>query len=101
MVWTRAGRLTDIRKFQKTTSFLVSRHPFTRIASAFRNKIGSDTRGEEIIIDKQRRNICVAARGKWQKGDPEPSFPEFVRYLIKTEPRLYDEHWEVISYRCK
>ena len=93
--------MTDLRKFENTTSFVISRHPFTRIVSAFRNKFQADTRIEEQFIRKYSRNIGLAARGEWKKGDPEPSFAEFVRYLIKTEVGQYDEHWQLISLRCR
>ena len=100
-LWSRAGQLTDLRKFENTTSFVISRHPFTRIVSAFRNKFQADTRIEEQFIRKYSRKIGLAARGEWKKGDPEPSFAEFVKYLIKTEVGQYDEHWQLISLRCR
>ena len=93
--------MTDLRKFENTTSFVISRHPFTRIVSAFRNKFQADTRIEEGFIRRYRKKICVAARGEWNEGDPDPSFAEFVRYLIKTKVEKYDEHWQLISRRCR
>ena len=93
--------MTDLRKFENTTSFVISRHPFTRIVSAYRNKFQADTRIEEQFIRKYSRDIGLAARGKWNKGDPDPSFAEFVRYLIKTKVEQYDEHWQLISRRCR
>ena len=101
VLWSRAGRLTDINKFQNTTSFVITRHPFTRLVSAYRNKFQSDTRIEESFIRAYKRNICVAARGGWNEGDPDPSFAEFVKYLIKTKVEQYDEHWQLISRRCR
>ena len=101
VLWSRAGRLTDINKFQNTISFVITRHPFTRIVSAYRNKFQKDTRIEEKFIRYYKRDICVAARGKWRKGDPDPSFEEFVKYLIKTKVEHYDKHWQLISLRCR
>ena len=100
-LWSRAGRLTDINKFENTTSFVITRHPFTRIVSAYRNKFQADTRIEEQFIIRYGRDIAVAARREWNEGDPDPSFAEFVRYLIKTEVEQYDEHWQLISLRCR
>merc|ERR1711874_463575 len=55
-LWSRAGRLSDLRKFENTTSFVITRHPFTRIVSAYRNKFQTDTRIEEQFIRKYSRN---------------------------------------------
>ena len=101
VLWSRAGSLTDINKFENTISFVITRHPFTRIVSAYRNKFQTDTRIEEGFIRRYRRDICVAARGEWNEGDPDPSFAEFVRYLIKSKVEQYDEHWQLISLSCR
>ena len=66
--------MSDLRKFENATSFVITRHPFTRIVSAYRNKFQIDTRIEEQFIKRYSRDISVAARGKWKKGDPDPSF---------------------------
>ena len=48
-VWQRAGHveLNDYLSSNKSSSFLVTRHPFTRIASAFRNKLENRTRSHD------------------------------------------------------
>merc|ERR1711974_110644 len=38
--------------------------------------------------------------GDWKEGDPDPSFEEFVIYLIKTKVQEYNVHWSLISPRC-
>ena len=93
--------MTDMKKFENTVSFVITRHPFTRIVSAYRNKFQIDTRIEEKFIRKYSRKIGIAARGKWKKGDPDPSFSDFVKYLIRTKVGQYDEHWQLISLRCR
>ena len=66
-----------------------------------RNKLQPDTRIETYFIRTYGRNICIKARGSYRAGDPDPTFPEFVRYLIETSVDQYDEHWEPISLRCR
>ena len=104
-VWARAGRMRDreeyLSQYNTTTTFFITRHPLARLASAYRNKLQPDTRMEEYFIKTYGRAISEAARGSWREGDPDPTFREFVRYLIKTEVKMYDEHWQPIALRCR
>ena len=104
-VWARAGKMRDraeyLSQYNTTASFLISRHPLARIASAYRNKLQPDTRVEEYFINTYGRAIISAARGSWREGEPDPTFQEFVRYLIETEVEMYDEHWKPISLICR
>ena len=104
-VWARAGRMRDreeyLSQYNTTTTFFITRHPLARLASAYRNKLQPDTRMEEYFIKTYGRAISEAARGSWREGDPDPTFREFVRYLIKTEVKNYDEHWQPIALRCR
>ena len=103
-VWDRVGHM-DYEDFQArqnlTPAFLISRHPFTRIASAFRNKLQSGTRTGEYFIKEYGRVISSSSRGSWKAGDPDPTFPEFIKYLIKIPIQYFDEHWMPISLRCR
>ena len=65
VLWRRAGKLSYLNGFQNTNSFVISRHPFTRIVSAYRNKFQTDTKIDTSvnpIIQSISRAICVAAR---------------------------------------
>ena len=73
--------------------------------SAYRNKFQADTRIEDQFITKYSRDICVATRGNLSeycnKALHQPSFAEFVRYLIKTQVEQHDEHWQLVTLRCR
>ena len=103
-VWDRAGHADyeDFVSSQKVTpTFLISRHPLTRLASAYRNKLQPGTRTTEYFIKEYARLISSTARGSWKAGDPDPTFQEFVKYLIKTPMKQFDEHWMPIALRCR
>jgi len=86
-----------------SSSFLIVRHPYARIASAFRNKLEDRRRSHdgEYFYRVWSRQIIKHCRGKWTKGDHEPTFPEFIKFLLDTEIYDYDEHWAPISIRCR
>ena len=84
-----------------TPTFLISRHPLTRLASAYRNKLQPGSRTTEYFIKEYAWLISSTARGSWKAGDPDPTFPEFVKYLIKIPMHHFDEHWMPIALRCR
>ena len=61
-VWSRAGHMTykEYHKHANTTpAFLITRHPFARVASAFRNKLEDRTRSHdgEYFYNTHSRHI--------------------------------------------
>lgn len=103
-VWDRAGHMKyeDFLSGQNVTpTFLISRHPLTRLVSAYRNKLQPGTRTVEYFIKEYAKVISSKARGSWQSGDPDPTFSEFVKYLINTRMENFDEHWMPVALRCR
>lgn len=105
-VWARAGHIKyqEFREHQNTSpSFLITRHPFTRLASAFINKLEDRSKSHdgEYFYNTYSKHIIKYSRGHWEPGEAEPTFSEFVHYLINTDPDQYDEHWQPISIRCR
>merc|ERR1711892_626085 len=92
--------------------FLVVRHPFERVMSAYIDKI------EDYKRDLKYRggyyyamygaDIVGRYRHQYREKFPdhplfqrkEPSFPEFVSYLLETPITKYDEHWRPIFLLC-
>ena len=105
-VWTRAGHLqySEYLHHQNSTpAFLITRHPFARVASAFRNKLEDRSRSHdgEYFYNTYSRQIIKFSRGSWSLGDREPTFPEFIHFLIQTDVHKYDEHWQPVAIRCR
>ena len=73
-------------------TFLMVRHPFHRLISAFRDKLETlteyNTRYHVThgvrMTERRVHNSSVA---------DNPTFPEFVDYLIRTPPNIMDKHW--------
>ncbi|XP_076227633.1 carbohydrate sulfotransferase 11 [Nomia melanderi] len=97
-----------------TRKLLVVRHPFERLLSAYRDKLENSVAGREHgtlhfyrkyggkIVQKYREKNFVRPREDQvvrQNGGPppagiEPTFKEFVQYLIDTDLASYgDDHW--------
>jgi len=90
-----------------TFRFMVVRHPFERILSAYRDKL------EDLARDMEARDgfyytmygkaIVAEYRDRSDKnltGVLEPTWKEFVTYLLNTPVTKYDEHWMPIWMLC-
>ncbi|XP_067009624.1 carbohydrate sulfotransferase 11 [Anabrus simplex] len=105
--------------FQNTLKLLVVRHPFERLLSAYRDKLENMQAGQEHgtvhyyrkygrrIVAKYRpggndtktETLLRPDQYLWNPNQPrpagvEPTFNEFVRYLLDTDLSNYaDDHW--------
>lgn len=100
------------------TKFMIVRHPFTRILSAYRNKLEPngtfetthvrgpnqyywrDRLGMEIL--KIYRGVKVAKRFKEHRGDYDLTFAEFVNFITDYSERrsANDRHWKEMYSIC-
>ncbi|XP_063221440.1 carbohydrate sulfotransferase 9-like [Bacillus rossius redtenbacheri] len=85
------------------TRFLIVRHPFERLLSAYRDKL-EHRRGKMYYYERYGRQIVSLYRKKPPNAmlaamqPREPTFPEFVRYVV--ERRRFDEHWRPYHNEC-
>lgn len=96
----------------QSIKFLVVRHPFERLMSAYVDKLESYSRDVEYrggyYYAMYGHDIVASYRAKYKQKFPdnplferkEPSFVEFVEYLIETPLDKYDEHWKPIFVLC-
>lgn len=96
-------------KAKYTDSFLVVRHPFERIVSAYRDKlerIHSDTYDTDYYYTNYGAHIVEMYRERALEEFNDntftelPVFWEFVQYLLHSDPFGFDEHWLPISLHC-
>jgi len=100
-------RQSNNKVMQDTFRFMVVRHPFERILSAYRDKLEDLSRdleardghyytmyGKHIVAeyrDKKDRNLTNVL---------EPTWREFITYILNTPATKYDEHWMPIWMLC-
>ncbi|XP_023320429.1 carbohydrate sulfotransferase 11 [Eurytemora carolleeae] len=92
--------------------FLVVRHPFERLMSAYMDKLNNYNRDVKYrggyyhamyggeIVDKYREKYSQRFPHHPMFKRKEPSFVEFVHFLIENPVEKFDEHWKPIFLLC-
>lgn len=79
--------------------FLVVRHPFVRLVSAYRDKL--ETLTEYNVRYHMTDAPRMTSRRSYNSSVADnPTFPEFVDYLIRTPPNIMDKHWAPYTKVC-
>jgi hypothetical protein len=86
---------------------MVVRHPFERILSAYRDKLEDLTRDLEArdgyYYTMYGKHIVAEYREVKGNGTGlgrEPTWREFITYLLNTPATKFDEHWTPIWMLC-
>ncbi|XP_046561095.1 carbohydrate sulfotransferase 14-like [Haliotis rubra] len=78
--------------------FVFVREPFERLLSAYRSKMAATNEGMFASIG---RSIARKYRNNSHNKDPHPSFSEFLEYIVKTNTRTFNEHWQLQEDLCQ
>ncbi|KDR22013.1 Carbohydrate sulfotransferase 11 [Zootermopsis nevadensis] len=100
MVYPKAkDTKATLKLLPETTRFIIVRHPFERILSAYRDKL-EHRKDREFYYRRYGRHIVRLQRdGNATFADrAEPTFMEFLQYLVKT--KNFDEHWSPFTVEC-
>ena len=81
--------------------FMLVRHPFDRLSSAYREKFGSENHYYHKalgkgIIKKYRKN---ASKESLETGN-DVTFREFVQFVLDGKPPNYNDHWKRFYEVC-
>ena len=95
---------------QDTFRFMVVRHPFERLLSAYRDKLEDLARdidardgfyytmyGKHIVAEYRQHDERTNNSSEERR---EPTWREFVTYLLNTPVTKFDEHWMPIWMLC-
>ena len=89
------------RRLRSYLSFMISRHPFLRIAIAYKLKFESSN---TFFHERYGREIIKKYR-TGAEGEPmgqDVKFSEFVQYLVRTHnPSEMNEHWQPLETLCR
>ncbi|KAK7065346.1 hypothetical protein SK128_015664 [Halocaridina rubra] len=122
-VWPSLDYKDAEKAFRSCLKFMIVRHPFERLVSAYRDKLENTNIGKEHGVEhfykKYGRKIVAkyrppgkglpAIRYSQDMDDPsipapkgiEPTFGEFVKYIIATDLVYYaDDHWMPYYLHC-
>jgi len=87
--------------------FMVVRHPFERLVSAYRDKFELGSKFDFIYLSyaadilklKYSGATEMKKRSKLAKL-PRPSFAQFIDYLLRTDVKNYNTHWRPYWLHC-
>ncbi|XP_072174357.1 carbohydrate sulfotransferase 11-like [Diadema setosum] len=96
---------------QHYKKFLFVRHPFTRLLSAFRNKLSPESRRALIGRDDMYTAVALqiirdlygdarATEMSRNMSRYNMTLADFVHYLVQAESRDYDRHWMRVHDLC-
>lgn len=113
---------------RKAKSFIIVRHPFERLVSAFRDKIerlhasslaqdyyykmhgreitrkyragASQHLGPDFLSKANHYGALVPVTGRLRRVPELPTFWEFVQDVLNTDPEQMNEHWAPIHKFC-
>ena len=82
-----------------TTRVILTRDPILRLISAYKNKLENRTLSEssKLFYSKLGKKIRNQFRSS---GSLEPTFSEFVRFLLRTQVTDYNGHFKPVSLLC-
>ncbi|XP_077981644.1 carbohydrate sulfotransferase 11-like [Glandiceps talaboti] len=84
-------------RLQNYTKFMFTRHPFSRVLSAFRDKLldGPEPSFVRNYVPKVKKMLGLNSTGI------NITFGQFVQYLIKINQNAYNSHWKLTYQVCQ
>lgn len=86
------------------TKFMFSRNPFSRVLSAFQNKLAPNSTFERALKWQVNlgRKIITRYRNRPQRNKPyDLKFSEFGRYISDPSVHSFNKHWSLQYLQCR
>ncbi|XP_050709139.1 carbohydrate sulfotransferase 11-like [Eriocheir sinensis] len=92
-------------KLRTYRKFMVVRHPFERVLSAYRDKLEGEYENPGYSFHKQvGKRIQMKYRGVTYRGGHNVTFAEFIRFISEAgrgTPEQRNEHWRPMHELCQ
>uniref|UniRef100_A0A1B0DHX0 Carbohydrate sulfotransferase n=1 Tax=Phlebotomus papatasi TaxID=29031 RepID=A0A1B0DHX0_PHLPP len=100
--YPRPSEIELMTSLNDSVSFLIVRHPFERLLSAYRDKIQNAAPTNTVLQNLSKVIIHNFRRNKHSSLPQWPTFPEFVDYIINKihNYRELNMHWTPITKFC-
>lgn len=85
-------------RLERYFKYLMVRHPFDRIVSAYRDKM---LQPDEECYQQEVLAVVKENVRKDQNDNSTIKFDEFVKFLLVLDPLTMDRHWMPIYYLCQ
>ena len=83
-----------------SVNFMVVRHPFDRLLASYRHLLEDAEKDPHSYLKYGRRIVRTHRKVQGVGGGKEPSFEEFISFIIDRDVRYLDDAWQPIARRC-
>ncbi|XP_076065933.1 carbohydrate sulfotransferase 14-like [Oratosquilla oratoria] len=85
---------------RNATTMLITRHPVDRLIASYRHTLEDAKKNYQGYVKYGKRISRMMRQGETHWKSREPTFREFVQYLLERDIRYFDDEWQPLTRRC-